>query len=293
MMIRLMGLQSNLFIIMTSLALTLGLGFDINANLYGFLMILIFVVLLGVPHGSLDVLFASQTYNLQNISHWLKFIAYYLAAALAVILVWFLLPNAFFIIFLILSAMHFSDDLNLSDFAVLKLSYGTAIISFPSLFFSHELINLYAMIIQTATAASIVKASQFISMPAGIIMAFYLVNQKIDVRTKLELLCTCALFLLLSPILAFGVYFCLMHSARHLIRSRFFLHKFTRQAFLNALIFPTIAVILMGLIIWWIGPKKPLEVDMIRIIFVGLAALTVPHAWVLKQSNFQAHSKRY
>lgn len=293
MMIRLMGLQSNLFIIMTSLALTLGLGFDINANLYGFLMILIFVVLLGVPHGSLDVLFASQTYNLQNISHWLKFIAYYLAAALAVILVWFLLPNAFFIIFLILSAMHFSDDLNLSDFAVLKLSYGTAIISFPSLFFSHELINLYAMIIQTATAASIVKASQFISMPAGIIMAFYLVNQKIDVRTKLELLCTCALFLLLSPILAFGVYFCLMHSARHLIRSRFFLRKFTRQAFLNALIFPTIAVILMGLIIWWIGPKKLLEVDMIRIIFVGLAALTVPHAWVLKQSNFQAHSKRY
>ncbi len=293
MMMRLMGLQSNLFIIMTSLALTLGLGFDINANLYGFLMILIFVVLLGVPHGSLDVLFASQTYNLQNISHWLKFIAYYLAAALAVILVWFLLPNAFFIIFLILSAMHFSDDLNLSDFAVLKLSYGTAIISFPSLFFSHELINLYAMIIQTGTAASIVKASQFISMPAGIIMAFYLVNQKIDVRTKLELLCTCALFLLLSPILAFGVYFCLMHSARHLIRSRFFLRKFTRQAFLNALIFPTIAVILMGLIIWWIGPKKPLEIDMIRIIFVGLAALTVPHAWVLKQSNFQAHSKRY
>ena len=293
MMMRLMGLQSNLFIIMTSLALTLGLGFDINANLYGFLMILIFVVLLGVPHGSLDVLFASQTYNLQNISHWLKFIAYYMAAALAVILVWFLLPNAFFIIFLILSAMHFSDDLNLSDFAVLKLSYGTAIISFPSLFFSHELINLYAMIIQTGTAASIVKASQFISMPAGIIMAFYLVNQKIDVRTKLELLCTCALFLLLSPILAFGVYFCLMHSARHLIRSRFFLRKFTRQAFLNALIFPTIAVILMGLIIWWVGPKKPLEVDMIRIIFVGLAALTVPHAWVLKQSNFHAQSKRY
>jgi Brp/Blh family beta-carotene 15,15'-monooxygenase len=202
-------------------------------------------------------------------------------------------PNTFFIVFLILSALHFSDDLNLSDFAVLKLSYGTAIISFPSLLFSHELINLYAMIIQIDTATSIVKASQFISMPAGIVMAFYLLNQKIDVRNKLELLCTCALFLLLNPILAFGVYFCVMHSARHLIRSRFFLRQFTRQAFLNALIFPTIAVILMGLIIWWLGPKKPLEVDMIRIIFVGLAALTVPHAWVLKQSNFQAHGKRY
>jgi Brp/Blh family beta-carotene 15,15'-monooxygenase len=290
---KLMGFQSNLFIIMTSLALALGLVFDLNTNLYGLLMILVFVVLLGVPHGSLDVLFASQTYELKNISLWLKFITYYLAAALAVILVWLLVPNAFFIVFLILSALHFSDDLNLSDFAVLKLSYGTAIISFPSLFFSRELINLYAMIIETNTATKIVKASQFISMPAGIFIAFYLVNQKIDVRTKLELLCTCALFLMLNPILAFGVYFCLMHSARHLIRSRFFLRQFTSQAFLNALIFPTIAVILMGLIIWCIGPKKPLEVDLIRIIFVGLAALTVPHAWVLKQSNFQTHSKRY
>jgi Brp/Blh family beta-carotene 15,15'-monooxygenase len=278
---------------MTSLALALGLVFDLNTNLYGLLFILVFVVLLGVPHGSLDVLFASQTYELKNISLWLKFVAYYLTAALAVILVWWLVPNVFFIVFLILSALHFSDDLNLSDFAVLKLSYGTAIISFPSLLFSQELINLYAMIIETNTATNIVKASQFISMPAGMVIAFYLVNQKIDVRTKLELLCTCALFLMLNPILAFGVYFCLMHSARHLIRSRFFLRQFTSQAFLNALIFPTIAVILMGLIIWWIGPKKPLEVDMIRIIFVGLAALTVPHAWVLKQSNFQAHSKRY
>jgi Brp/Blh family beta-carotene 15,15'-monooxygenase len=290
---KLMGFQSNLFIIMTSLALALGLVFDLNTNLYGLLFILVFVVLLGVPHGSLDVLFASQTYELKNISLWLKFVAYYLTAALAVILVWWLVPNVFFIVFLILSALHFSDDLNLSDFAVLKLSYGTAIISFPSLLFSQELINLYAMIIETNTATNIVKASQFISMPAGMVIAFYLVNQKIDVRTKLELLCTCALFLMLNPILAFGVYFCLMHSARHLIRSRFFLRQFTSQAFLNALIFPTIAVILMGLIIWWIGPKKPLEVDMIRIIFVGLAALTVPHAWVLKQSNFQAHSKRY
>ncbi len=290
---KLMGFHSNVFMILTSLTLIFGLGFDLIANLYGLMMVLVFVVLLGVPHGSLDVLFASQTYELKNMSHWLKFIAYYMAAAFAVILVWWLVPNIFFIVFLILSALHFSDDLNLSDFSVLKLSYGTAIISFPSLLFSHELINLYAMIIQIDTATSIVKASQLISIPAGMAMAFYLLNQKIDVRSKLELLCTCALFLLLNPILAFGFYFCVMHSARHLIRSRYFLRQFTRQAFLNALIFPTIAVILMGFIIWWLGPKKPLEVDMIRIIFVGLAALTIPHAWVLKQSNFQTHSKRY
>jgi NADH:ubiquinone oxidoreductase subunit 3 (subunit A) len=79
-----------------------------------------------------------------------------------------------------------------------------------------------------------------------------------------------------------------MHSARHLIRSHFFLTKFTRQDFLNALIFPTIAVIMIGLFVWWVVANKTLEVNMIRIIFIGLAALTVPHVWVLKKSNFQA-----
>jgi hypothetical protein len=34
--------------------------------------------------------------------------------------------------------------------------------------------------------------------------------------------------------------------------------------------------------------NKTLEVEMIRVIFIGLAALTVPHAWVLQKSNFQA-----
>ncbi|CEN55386.1 putative Predictet Brp-like protein Blh [Candidatus Methylopumilus turicensis] len=284
--------QSNLFMLISSLALVLGFAFDLNANPYGLLMTLVFVVLLGVPHGSLDVLFASQTYDLRHIKHWLKFIAYYMAAALAVILVWWLVPNAFFIVFLILSALHFSDDLNLSGFTLLKWSDGAAIISLPSVFFGHELIDLYAMIIHIDIATSIVKTSQLISIPAGLVIAFYLVTKKIDLRTKLELFCTCALFLLLNPILAFGIYFCGMHSARHLIRSRYFLRQFTRQAFLNALILPTIAVILMGLVIWWLGPKKPLEIDLIRIVFVGLAALTVPHAWVLKQSKFQAHRTR-
>jgi hypothetical protein len=79
-----------------------------------------------------------------------------------------------------------------------------------------------------------------------------------------------------------------MHSARHLIRSHFFLRKFTKRAFLNALIFPTIAVIIVGIFTWLMAENKTLEVEMIRVIFIGLAALTVPHAWVLQKSNFQA-----
>jgi Brp/Blh family beta-carotene 15,15'-monooxygenase len=289
-----------------------------------------FIVLLGVPHGSLDVLFASQTYALKHLTQWLKFILYYIVAALAVILLWLVLPKVFFAAFLILSALHFSDDLNansdvlntkldafntksvhlnstsdgldpksdglnskfdglnLKCFAMIKWSYGAAIITLPSLFFGAELIHLYAMLIDTETANRLVAASQFIGLSAALILTIGLFKQHIEARTKLEILTVCALFLFITPLLAFGVYFCFMHSARHLIRSHFFLKQLSKQAFLSALILPTIAVIIMGLVTWQIGASKTLDVTLIRIIFVGLAALTVPHAWVLKQSNFQA-----
>jgi Brp/Blh family beta-carotene 15,15'-monooxygenase len=285
---KLMKFQSNLFILISSFALLFGYGLDLNANFQLLLLALIFVVLLGVPHGSLDVLFAIQTFDLKQLKHWLKFIASYVIAAFLVISIWLIAPNIFFVCFLLLSALHFSDDLNLIDFKALKLSYGALIITLPSLFFSHELIGLYAVIIDIKTSTYLVEASKFITVPAGLYLTVILLNKKIGIRSKLETFSVCALFLLLHPILAFSIYFCGMHSLRHLIRSHFFLRKFTKQAFLNALIFPTIAVIIVGIFTWLIAENKTLEVEMIRIIFIGLAALTVPHAWVLQKSNFQA-----
>jgi Brp/Blh family beta-carotene 15,15'-monooxygenase len=249
-----------------------------------------FIVLLGVPHGSLDVLFARQTFNLRYLTNWLKFINYYVAASLAVVLVWWVSPDFFLISFLILSAIHFSDDLNLIDFGIFKLLYGTSIITLPSLFFGTELINFYTILVDIEAATAIVKASQLISMIVGLTLAVVILIKKIEPRIKLEVVCVFLIFLLLNPIIAFGIYFCLMHSARHLIRSNYFLREFTKTQFFQALIYPTIAVIIMGAIVWWVGGNEKVEVGLIRIIFIGLAALTVPHAWVLKKANFQSLS---
>ncbi|MEN9966076.1 MAG: hypothetical protein RL416_233, partial [Pseudomonadota bacterium] len=110
---KLMKFQSSLFILISSFALLFGYGLDLNANFQLLLLALIFVVLLGVPHGSLDVLFAIQTFDLKQLKHWLKFIGSYVIAALLVISIWLIAPNIFFVCFLLLSALHFSDDLNL------------------------------------------------------------------------------------------------------------------------------------------------------------------------------------
>jgi len=287
---KIMKLQSNLFMFISLLALPLAYELDLNANVYILFVTLGFIVLLGVPHGSLDVLFARQTFNLRYLTNWLKFIIYYVAASLAVVLVWWVSPDFFLISFLILSAIHFSDDLNLIDFGIFKLLYGTSIITLPSLFFGTELINFYTILVDIEAATAIVKASQLISMIVGLTLAVVILIKKIEPRIKLEVVCVFLIFLLLNPIIAFGIYFCLMHSARHLIRSNYFLREFTKTQFFQALIYPTIAVIIMGAIVWWVGGNEKVEVGLIRIIFIGLAALTVPHAWVLKKANFQSWS---
>ena len=278
--------QSNLAIAASLMVALLSLGIDPHLTPTMLLGALSLVVILGVPHGSLDVLFARQTYQLGHIKKWIKFLSLYMASCLLIIALWILMPGLFFVAFLILSAIHFSDDINLPGHQLLKLSYGFAIISLPALMNGNELTNLYGMIVDAEFALQIVLISKYVSLfllPALLIL-FY--RNKVNFRSQLEITSISILFLLATPILAFTIYFCLMHSARHLVRSRFFLDGFQRQQFIYALILPTIAVIMMAFGIWHFKLTPSFERDLIQIIFVGLAALTVPHAWVLNQANF-------
>lgn len=284
--------QSNLAIASSLLVALLSLGMSPHLNPTMLLGALSLVVILGVPHGSLDVLFARQTYQLAHMTKWIKFLSLYMASCLLIIALWMLAPGFFFVAFLILSAIHFSDDINLPGHQLLKLSYGFAIISLPSLMNGNELTNLYGMIVDAELAQQIVQISKYVSLfLLPILLLLFYIN-KVNFRSQLEITSISILFLLATPILAFTIYFCLMHSARHLVRSRFFLEAFQRQQFIYALILPTIAVIIMGFGIWHFKLAPSFERDLIQIIFVGLAALTVPHAWVLNKANFSKWATR-
>jgi Brp/Blh family beta-carotene 15,15'-monooxygenase len=250
-------------------------------------------VILGVPHGSLDVLFARQTYQLVHIKKWIKFLGLYMISSVLIIALWNLAPGLFFVGFLILSAIHFSDDINLSGHKLLKISYGMAIISLPSLINGEELTNLYGVIVDTELAQQLVLISKYVSLflLPFLLILFYI--NKVNIRNQLEIASISILFLMATPILAFTIYFCFMHSARHLVRSRFFLGSFERKQFIYALFLPTIAVIMMGFGIWYFKLTPTFERDLIQIIFVGLAALTVPHAWVLNKSKFSEWATNY
>ena len=279
-------IQSNCLIAVSICASMLAFWFDYNTNIVFFMLAMGLIVLFGVPHGALDVLFARQTYGLTNYTSWLKFLVAYVAAAIAIVLTWVIIPNVFFIIFLMLSLIHFSDDLNIRGINLTKMTYAASIIVMPSLFYSAELINFYSMIIDFHVAKSLVHLCQFLIYPIALMLIIQFLSKKIELRTKIEIFSVVLIMSVITPVVAFALYFCFMHSARHVIRSVFFLNEFTKRTFLIALIVPTISVIIIGTIIGMITFTQSIETDLIRIIFIGLAALTVPHAWLLKRSKF-------
>jgi Brp/Blh family beta-carotene 15,15'-monooxygenase len=245
-----------------------------------------------VPHGSLDVLFALRAYQLNSLMAWVVFLTAYLLVAMGIILLWMLLPVWFFIGFLIFSALHFSDDLNTPNPMLTKLSYGAAVICLPSIVHGAALVGLYAVFVDASVAQRIVTVSQWLCYPILFLMGLMLFNRQINIREKLDAYAVLAIMTLLPPILAFAVYFCLMHSARHLIRSHAFFGQLNARLFIMALVLPTLAVIIMACGVWFFTKTRTFESDLIRMVFIGLAALTFPHAWVLKQSKFTAQFRK-
>jgi Brp/Blh family beta-carotene 15,15'-monooxygenase len=285
-------MQSNLLIVVGLLVALFAHGMGLQAQPAWLFIALGAIVLLGVPHGSLDVLFALRAYQLNSLMAWVVFLTAYLLVAMGIILLWMLLPVWFFIGFLIFSALHFSDDLNTPNAVLTKLSYGAAVICLPSIVHGAALVGLYAVFVDASVAQRIVTVSQWLCYPILFLMGLMLFNRQIAIREKLDAYAVLAIMTLLPPILAFAVYFCLMHSARHLIRSHAFFGQLNARLFIMALVLPTLAVIIMACGVWFFTNTRTVESDLIRLVFIGLAALTFPHAWVLKQSNFTAQFRK-
>jgi Brp/Blh family beta-carotene 15,15'-monooxygenase len=97
--------------------------------------------------------------------------------------------------------------------------------------------------------------------------------------TCLEMAVAAALALLAPPLLGFAVFFCAMHSARHIVRTWHYVGAGLGQAARlgRAALLPTLGTLALGAAVAYCWRTQPLEAGLIQWLFVGLAALTVPH----------------
>ena len=281
-----MNLQSQglLFSVVTWLAL-LALPLLPNISIEVQLMVLSPIILfMGVPHGALDIVFARQFVGVRSITDWALFSLSYVAAAALVVGFWWVAPGFFLAAFLLISVFHFSGDPEGETPAWFRLLYGGSVILCPLVLHQPEVLNVFAYLAGVPNAQIIVAVISWAAWPWVMAIGFVAVaGVKRQPSRNIELVSVAALLILAPPLLGFTLYFCGMHSARHVLRTRNYSHEGNLGSLLRIAFWPmSITVAGVG-IAWWLSHENPIDMRLAQLLFVGLAALTVPHMLVIEK----------
>lgn len=235
------------------------------------------VAILGLPHGALDLPIAEALWPLDSRRRQAVFAALYLGLAGAVVAVWLLVPGFALLAFLAYSMLHFSDDWA-EDPAALRWSGGLATVGAPALLHYAEVEAIFAMLAQGGAAL----AADAAVLAGGVGLALLAVAILSSPRTRgpaaLELAVLWATAALLPPLMYFAVYFCALHSIRHFTTTMRAVPN-GRRALGVAVVLSVITTLaaLLALVQGAGGTVADMTEQGIRVIFIGLAALTVPH----------------
>lgn len=252
-------------------------------------VIAILILFLGVPHGALDPLFAQQLHRIRSARGWLIFALLYMLAAALVVAAWRVAPAAFLMGFLLLSVVHFSGDLAASTPWLTRLLYGGAIIVLPAALHASEVLRLFAMLVGAQRASLMVAALQPIAWPwLGALLVAALVQWRRNWATAMELAAVGTVAAFAAPLYAFVAFFCAMHAARHILRTAEYAGGRAGLSRLLLLALPPMAVsTAAALLMFRYLPASSMGSGLVQIIFVGLAALTVPHMALVERVRWR------
>jgi Brp/Blh family beta-carotene 15,15'-monooxygenase len=251
----------------------------------------ILVAAFGLPHGALDPLIARRAGLWRTPLGFAGFNFGYLAIVGLVIAVWLLAPAPSLIAFLVVSGIHFGADWNVGGRVVLRCLTGVGLLTLPA--FAHH--DVVAGIYRTLAGAGGVAVADAQSWLGPAAVAAMLLGALLALRRRpadaLEIVLAGTLAVVAPPLVFFVLYFCALHSARHLRHGFADERGSGRLAILITIVYtatPIAAVgILTAVFAGDFAPGGTLAGEwMIRLVFIGLAALTVPHMVVIAAAEW-------
>jgi Brp/Blh family beta-carotene 15,15'-monooxygenase len=242
------------------------------------------IIILGVPHGALDTLFARELYGVNSATAWIKFSVIYLIMAALVVVLWYMAPLLFLVGFIGISIAHFSGDPDGETGWFIRIIYGGSIIFIPVLKHPKEIADVFSLLVGEKSSQALMPWMSGLALPwllalSGVVI--YLIVKKSPL--SFEFLCLGLIAYFVSPLISFTVFFCGMHSARHIIRTAAFAKYSQPVLLLGAMLLPMLGVLVMSVASWYMLKNQSLDGRVVQIVFVGLAALTVPHMALVEQ----------
>jgi Brp/Blh family beta-carotene 15,15'-monooxygenase len=264
---------------------------------YIYILCFLLIATIGVSHGAYDgkkgeILFNDKFKNS-------KFIFYliYTALVFLVFIFWYLNPLISLIIFLLISSLHFGKE-DLEIYLVKKHRHlpllfflkGSLIILLP-LFFNFEKTNLIFNTILFSNnylllSNNYVKFILAINLLMQVLLYLHIyfikkLNRSDFFSIIFEIFLIIIIFYLFTPIVAFTLYFCFMHSVKNilLISDELNSNLFRGfQIFVKRSLFLTLITFFILLIsLFFLIKFDLLENSIEKIIFIALASLTLPH----------------
>jgi Brp/Blh family beta-carotene 15,15'-monooxygenase len=232
------------------------------------------VALLGLPHGAMDLPIARRTWPLEGPSGLLRFAAGYLGLAALVVGLWWLLPGVALAGFLAYSAVHFSTDW--SDLArPWRFAGGLSSVGAPALLNPDAVTRIFGQL-APVDAASLITPALGLGGVAGLACLAWAMAVHRAPRPFAELAVIWIAAAALPPLVYFVVYFCGLHSPRHLASTLTDL-QWDRRALRQAAVVTAVTVVGAGIAAVALATHHAVDAALIKTVFIGLAALTVPH----------------
>jgi len=236
------------------------------------------MLFLGVPHGAFDVALARGRLQIRNQRGLAGFLLLYVGLAAGVVVLWFALPQLALPAFILMSGYHFSGDWADGLPPLPRVIVGLAMICAPAVLHREAVTEIFGWLapveVATMTAQAMAAAAIPLLQAAALIVV---VSAWTRAALALEIAATLMLALFAAPLLFFLVYWCGLHSPRHMLAVRDELQPRSLTAFVRAsLPYSPLAVagVLAGALLL---PELAPGEAVLAALFIALAALTVPH----------------
>ena len=216
----------------------------------------------------------------------------YAAAALLYTLVWWKWPACGLASFLAIAAYHFGSDWENRGSLLSRCAYGTTIVILPALAHPAQVAAVYQAL-GVVHPQLLLQVSSFVAMlAAGLAIVSGAWRWRSCRNDMVEVVCIVAGAILLQPLFFFVCYFALLHSPRHLLQTARSL-GIAHLAEIARVIAPVVLLtLLLAAILFAVLHGKRIDDRILYVIFVGLAALTVPHMILEKLAAQRNDSRR-
>jgi Brp/Blh family beta-carotene 15,15'-monooxygenase len=262
------------------------------------LVCLLLILIIGVSHGSLDHIKGRKLLKIFQINNIITFYTSYFLLAVTIIILWVLLPTVVLIAFLIVASFHFGKED--TQFLIDNNSYlnqflfflkGSLVILAPLYFNFNETVSIFKLLLieneSFYQSLNVIENNNFliIGIVLSALSSIILFFKKFELRKFTIFFDYFSIIIInmhFSPLIAFTIYFCFLHSIRHSIS---LITELDQESLKNGLLVfikkatpLTILTAIFCLIgLYFLNNNYNLDSAILKLIFIGLASLTFPH----------------